>query len=175
MTPAKEVTQEIASVTNRVTLDRISAMDYTPLQTDQALDQADTQAHKGHDDESQDQRIFSDNSGVRADPLNGLSDKGSDRGQNGRDSDSSLSKNLLSFFKSKFLTVYMNDVLQHTNHNEQETKANKITYRLCHEEVGELCQKPQDKFFHFRHNSAPPKRNRQKIKTTSKAQEQSQA
>lgn len=66
------------------------------LQTNQTLDQADTEADKGHDNEHQDQRIAGDHSDERPNPRDSGSDQGGHRFQNSGNSNSSRSDYLLS-------------------------------------------------------------------------------
>ena len=83
--------QEMAAVTNSVTVDRMAVMVYPPFsQTDNPLDQADAQTDKGGDNEQQKQFVRSDGGHELANPLNALSDKGGDGGQNVGDSSSFL-------------------------------------------------------------------------------------
>lgn len=62
---------------------------HPPLQTDQTANDADTQTDKGHDNESQNQRITGDRGGEGPDPSDSFIHEGSNSGENGRNSDSS--------------------------------------------------------------------------------------
>lgn len=57
-------------------------MVYPPLQTDDALNQADAEADESGDNEQQEQLVRGDGGHELTDPLDTLSDKGSDGGQN---------------------------------------------------------------------------------------------
>lgn len=81
------VIHSIASVTSRVTLDRIAAIVYPPIsQADDALDQAHAQTDEGDDDEQQEQLVRGDSGHELANPLDGLSNQSGGSGQNGGDS-----------------------------------------------------------------------------------------
>lgn len=55
----------------------------TPLHTNQSLNETDTEADEGHDDESQNQGIGGNGTDKGADPLNGFGHQGGDIGYNG--------------------------------------------------------------------------------------------
>lgn len=105
MHSVKAVIQPIASVTSRVTLERIAAIVYPPIsQADNALDQAHAQTDEGDDDEQQQQLVRGNGGHELANPLDGLSDQSGSSGQDGGDGGSSLNNSLLiSYFL--FLTV----------------------------------------------------------------------
>lgn len=166
ITVTKEVTHVIALVTKLVTAARIVSIDYTPLQPNQTLDQADTKANKGHNDKGQNQRIGDDDSSEGRNPFDCLSDEGRDVPENSSDSDSSSSEK--TFFQKLLLrlirplaTMNINDTLEQSNRHEKESKANEITDRLSHEEIRKIREEPHNEIHHFLHKIAPPSRNTQ--------------
>lgn len=70
----------------------------TPLHTNEALNEADTETDESDDNKHEQERIRSDSAGKRANPLNRLSDKSRNVTQNGSNSDSSRFLQKPSFF-----------------------------------------------------------------------------
>ena len=64
--------------------------------------------------------------------------------------------------------------LKKCNGNKKKSKTNKVTDWLRHEKSRKLLQKPGNERHHFRHRTAPPNRNKQKIIIARMAAEQSQ-
>lgn len=85
----------------------------TSLQTNQALDQTDTEAHKGHGDEHQDQRIAGNGTGKITDPRHTGGNDLTHTRENGCNSNSCSLLNtffhFLMFYKSPLATGVFND------------------------------------------------------------------
>lgn len=150
------------------------------LQTNQTLNQANTQTNERNNNEHQDQGVRSDYSDKRAYPRDSRSDDSGNGFQNGSNSDSSSRENIPLFLKEfnilrvgHPLTMNINNALEKENHNRKEKESNKIADRLRQEEVGELNQEPQDEIFHRLHRTAKPPLRIQNRTTRKIAQEQS--
>lgn len=76
MAPTKELTQPTAAVTREVTEEIISDKTDPPLQTNEPLNQADTEADKANNDEHENKRVIGDSTDKGADPGDGPSDNG---------------------------------------------------------------------------------------------------
>ena len=74
MAPTKELTQPTAAVTREVTEEMISDKTIPPLQTDEPLNQSDTEANKAYDNEHENKRIVSDGTNKGTNPRDGTSD-----------------------------------------------------------------------------------------------------
>lgn len=75
MAPTKELTQPIAAVTREVTEEIISDKTIPPLQSDEPLNQSDTEADKANDNEHENKRVVSDGTDKGADPGDGGSNE----------------------------------------------------------------------------------------------------
>lgn len=74
MAPTKELTQPTAAVTKEVTEEIISDKTIPPLQTDEPLNQTDTETDKADDHKHENQRIIGDGTNKGTDPGDGTSD-----------------------------------------------------------------------------------------------------
>lgn len=74
MAPTKELTQPTAAVTKEVTEEIISDKTIPPLQTDEPLNQTDTETDKADDHKHKNQRIIGDGTNKGTDPGDGTSD-----------------------------------------------------------------------------------------------------
>lgn len=166
ITVTKEVTHVIALVTKLVTADRIASIDYTPLQTNQTLDQADAKTNKGHNNKGQNQRIGDDDSSEGRHPFDCLSNEGRDVPENSSDSNSSSSEK--TFFQYILLrlirplaTMNIDNGLEQGHSHKEKTKTHEITNGFSHKEVRQVREKPHYEVHHFLHKIAPPSRNTQ--------------
>lgn len=90
--PTKELTQPTAAVTREVTEEIISDKKIPPLQTDEPLNQTDTETNKANDDEHENERVVSDSTNKGADPGDGTSDQRTDIVNDSSESTSSRSR-----------------------------------------------------------------------------------
>lgn len=114
----------------------------TSLHADETLNEADTETNKGNDNESLNQGIGSDSTDKGTDPSHRRSDhatrigKDSGNGTSGRSR--SRAYHLSNIFAGEIYSSDMDQVSDDPNRKNSKSKADEITHRLSHKEIGKL-------------------------------------